>query len=53
MYREKKKISAIGSEFKVSGDAGLERLKVICSWEDGRGKRVQFAGSPISLITRL
>ena len=26
---------------KVSVDAGLERLKVICSWEDGRGMRIQ------------
>ena len=27
-------------ELKVSEDAGFERLKVICSWEDGQGKNV-------------
>ena len=30
----------IGSESKVSVDAGLEGLKVINCWEDGRRKRV-------------
>ena len=30
----------IGQESKVSVDAGLERLKVIRCWEDGRRKRV-------------
>ena len=30
----------IGSELKVFVDAGSERLKVICCWEDGRRKRV-------------
>ena len=30
----------IGSELKVFVDACLERLKVICRWEDGRMKRV-------------
>ena len=33
----------IGSELKVSVDAGLERLKVICCWEDGRRKRVPIS----------
>ena len=26
-------------------DAGLERVKVICSWEDGHGKRVPVSRS--------
>ena len=30
----------IGSELKVSVDSGLERLKVVCSWEDRQRKRV-------------
>ena len=31
---------------KVTVDAGLERLKVIiCSWEDGQGKRVPVSRS--------
>ena len=30
----------VGWESKVSVDAGLEGLKVISSWEDGRRKRV-------------
>ena len=30
----------IRSELKVSVDAGLEILKVICCWEDGRRKTV-------------
>ena len=36
----------VGSELKVSVDVGLERLKVICSWEDGQGKRVPVVGLP-------
>ena len=36
---------AFGSELKVSVDAGLERLKVISSWEDGQGKRVSVSRS--------
>ena len=32
-----------GSESKVSVDAGLEGLKVISCWEDGRRKRVPVA----------
>ena len=30
----------IGSELKVSVDVDLERLKVICCWEDGLMNRV-------------
>ena len=35
----------IGSVSKVSVDAGLERLKVICCWEDGQWKRVPVSRS--------
>ena len=35
----------IGSEVKVSVDAGLERLNVICSQEDGREKRISVSKS--------
>ena len=31
---------SIGYESKVSVDVGLERLKVISCWEDGRRKRI-------------
>ena len=37
---QKNKISGVGSELKVTVDGGVERLKVISSWEDGQGKRV-------------
>ena len=33
------------SKSKVAVDADLERLKVICSWEDGQGKRVSVSRS--------
>ena len=35
----------VGSLSKVSMDAGLERLKVICSWEDSQGKSVPVSRS--------
>ena len=35
----------IGSESKVSVDAGLERLKVMCSWDDGQRERVPVSKS--------
>ena len=33
----------IGSGLKVFVDVCLERLKVICCWEDGRRKRVSIS----------
>ena len=39
LYRENKKRFQ-GSELKVFVGEGLERLKVICGWKDGQGKRV-------------
>ena len=38
IYRE------IGTESKGSVDAGLERLKVICSWKDGQLKYLEVIG---------
>ena len=35
----------IGSGPKVFVDAGFKRLKVICCWEDGQGKRVPVSRS--------
>ena len=35
----------IGWKSKVSVDAGHKRLKVICSWEVGRSKRVPISRS--------
>ena len=35
----------IGSESKLSVDVGLERLKVICSRKEARGKRVSASRS--------
>ena len=43
LHREKKEeISGIGSELKLSVDAGLERLNVICSQNDGRRSKLIF-----------
>ena len=39
LHRENKKIFR-GSDAKVSVDASLERLKVICCWEDGQEETV-------------
>ena len=35
----------IGSESKISVDVDLERLKDICCWENGQGKRVPVSRS--------
>ena len=40
LYRENKKRFKDWMGSKVSVDAGLEELKVISCWEDGRRKRV-------------
>ena len=47
LYHEKKKkeISGIGSELKVSEDAGLEKLKVIFRQKDGQGKWILVSRS--------
>ena len=42
----------IGSESKVSVDAGLERLKVICCWEDGQGTN-ELANAFVRLVSNL
>ena len=38
-------ISGNGSELKISVDVGLERLRVICSWEGKQTKRVPVSRS--------
>ena len=40
----------IGSQSKVSVDADLERLKVICYWEDVRRKRVPVTRCHMSRV---
>ena len=42
---KEEEISGNGSELKVSVHAGLERLKVICSWLDGQRKRITVSRS--------
>ena len=44
--------SRIAWESKVSVDAGLGRLKVICCWEDGRRKRVPVKNKRIGELVR-
>ena len=41
------------SELKVSVDADLERVKGICNWEDGQGKRVPVSRSHRDEFVRL